>query len=132
MYGGMIEPKEMSNEDVQVELLNYGGELEVEDRKFEELVTARNQADQLIHATRKTITEAGDKASQEDKDKIKQKIMSNSESLLLLEEILESMLEDRPTTMDYDSPSWSHKMADRIGYNRALTQVLDLINLDKE
>ena len=42
------------------------------------------------------------------------------------------MLEDRPTTMDYDSPSWSHKMADRIGYNRALTQVLDLINLDKE
>lgn len=24
------------------------------------------------------------------------------------------------------------KMADRIGYNRALTQVLDLINLDKE
>ena len=49
-----------------------------------------------------------------------------------VEEILESMLEDRPTTMDYDSPSWSHKMADRIGYNRALTQVLDLINLDKE
>ena len=70
--------------------------------------------------------------TQEDKDKIKQKIMSNSESLLLLEEILESMLEDRPTTADYDSPSWSHKMADRIGYNRALTQVLDLINLNKE
>jgi len=42
------------------------------------------------------------------------------------------MLEDRPTTADYDSTSWSHKMADRIGYNRALTQVLDLINLDKE
>ena len=69
--------------------------------------------------------------TQEDKDKIKQKIMSNSESLLLLEEILESMLEERPTMADYNSPAWSHKMADRIGYNRALTQVLDLINLDK-
>ena len=70
--------------------------------------------------------------TQEDKDKVKQTLMSNRDSLLHLEEILESMLEDRPTTMDYDSPSWSHKMADRIGYNRALTQVLDLINLDKE
>lgn len=70
--------------------------------------------------------------TQEQKDKVRQSIMSNRDSLLHLESILESMLEDRPTTMDYDSPSWSHKMADRIGYNRALTQVLDLINLDKE
>ena len=70
--------------------------------------------------------------TQEDKDKVKQIVLSNSESLLLLEEILESMLEERPTMADYNSPAWSHKMADRIGYNRALTQVLDLINLDKE
>jgi hypothetical protein len=70
--------------------------------------------------------------TQEDKDKVKQTLMSNRDSLLHLEEILESMLEDRPTMADYDSPSWSHKMADRIGYNRALNQVLDLINLDKE
>ena len=38
-----------------------------EDRKFEELATARNQGDQLVHATRKMITEAGDKATDEDK-----------------------------------------------------------------
>ncbi len=38
-----------------------------EDRKFEELVTTRNQADQLVHATRKTLTEAGDKATDEEK-----------------------------------------------------------------
>ncbi|MEC6815150.1 molecular chaperone DnaK [Photobacterium toruni] len=30
------------------------------DKQFEELVTARNQADQLIHSTRKQMTEAGD------------------------------------------------------------------------
>jgi molecular chaperone DnaK len=32
-----------------------------EDKKFEELITARNQADGLIHATKKTMTEAKDK-----------------------------------------------------------------------
>ncbi|MCQ4265142.1 molecular chaperone DnaK [Stutzerimonas stutzeri] len=38
-----------------------------EDRKFEELATARNQGDQLVHATRKMLVEAGDKASDDDK-----------------------------------------------------------------
>ena len=41
-----------------------------EDRKFEELATARNQGDQLVHATRKMLTEAGDKASEEEKTAI--------------------------------------------------------------
>tara|TARA_R110000796_G_scaffold141407_3_gene257772 strand:- start:12680 stop:14602 length:1923 start_codon:yes stop_codon:yes gene_type:complete len=41
-----------------------------EDRKFEELVTTRNQADQLVHATRKTLKEAGDKATEEEKTAI--------------------------------------------------------------
>jgi len=38
-----------------------------EDRKFEELVTARNQGDALAHGTRKMLTEAGDKASADEK-----------------------------------------------------------------
>ncbi|MCO4056710.1 molecular chaperone DnaK [Pseudomonas aeruginosa] len=38
-----------------------------EARKFEELAAARNQGDALVHATRKMITEAGDKATAEDK-----------------------------------------------------------------
>lgn len=45
-----------------------------EDRKFEELVTARNQGDQLVHATRKMLTEAGDKATEEDKTSIEKAI----------------------------------------------------------
>jgi len=36
-----------------------------EDRKFEELVTVRNQADGLIHATRKTLEEAKDATDEE-------------------------------------------------------------------
>ena len=45
-----------------------------EDRKFEELVTVRNQGDQLVHATRKMLTEAGDKATEEDKASIEKAI----------------------------------------------------------
>jgi len=41
-----------------------------EDRKFEEMVTARNQGDAMIHAVRKTLDEAGDKATAEEKEKI--------------------------------------------------------------
>lgn len=45
-----------------------------EDRKFEELATARNQGDQLVHATRKMITEAGDKATADEKVAIEKAI----------------------------------------------------------
>ena len=38
-----------------------------EDRKFEELAAARNQGDQLVHATRKMVTEAGDKVTADEK-----------------------------------------------------------------
>jgi len=41
-----------------------------EDQKFEELVSLRNQADSLIHAARKSVEEAGDKASDEEKQAI--------------------------------------------------------------
>jgi molecular chaperone DnaK len=41
-----------------------------EDAKFEELVQARNQADGMIHATRKQIEEAGEDFAGEDKEKL--------------------------------------------------------------
>jgi molecular chaperone DnaK len=41
-----------------------------EDAKFEEAVTLRNQADGLIHAARKAVTDAGDKATDEEKEAI--------------------------------------------------------------
>ncbi|KGJ96392.1 molecular chaperone DnaK [Colwellia psychrerythraea] len=40
------------------------------DAKFEELVTARNQADGMVHATRKQVEEAGEELPAEDKEKI--------------------------------------------------------------
>ncbi|MCB1691521.1 MAG: molecular chaperone DnaK [Pseudomonadales bacterium] len=41
-----------------------------EDRKFEELVGVRNQADSLVHATKKTLAEAADKVSDDEKSGI--------------------------------------------------------------
>jgi molecular chaperone DnaK len=40
------------------------------DKKFEELVQARNQADGMVHGTRKQVEEAGDALSDEDKAEI--------------------------------------------------------------
>ncbi|MCP5347077.1 MAG: molecular chaperone DnaK [Gammaproteobacteria bacterium] len=41
-----------------------------DDKKFEELITARNTADGLVHATRKTLEEAGDKVTADEKSRI--------------------------------------------------------------
>ncbi|GGQ27503.1 molecular chaperone DnaK [Shewanella litoralis] len=41
-----------------------------EDAKFEELVQARNQADGLVHATKKQVEEAGDDLASDEKEKI--------------------------------------------------------------
>ncbi len=41
-----------------------------EDKKFEELVQLRNQADGMVHAARKTLQEAGEHASDEEKEAI--------------------------------------------------------------
>ncbi len=52
-----------------------------EDKKFEELVQLRNQADGMIHAARKTLEEAGDKATDEEKQKIESAISELEEAL---------------------------------------------------
>ncbi|MCX2958299.1 MAG: Hsp70 family protein, partial [Serratia symbiotica] len=58
------------NED-EIQKMVRDAELNAEfDRKFEELVQTRNQADHLIHGTRKQLEEAGDKLSAEDKTAI--------------------------------------------------------------
>jgi len=70
--------------------------------------------------------------TKEDKEQIRKLLYSNEEGFDRLKDILEPMLKEALPTADYDSPSWAYKQADRIGYNRALTTVLELINLDKE
>ena len=51
------------------------------DAKFEELVTARNQADGMVHATKTQITESGDDLPSEDKEKIEAAIAELEEAI---------------------------------------------------
>ncbi len=51
------------------------------DRKFEELVSARNQLEGMVHATRKTLEEAGDKATDDEKSSIEAAIGEAEEAL---------------------------------------------------
>ncbi|WP_258198135.1 molecular chaperone DnaK [Pseudomonas viridiflava] len=47
-----------------------------EDRKFEELASARNQGDALVHSTRKMISDAGDKVTAEEKTAVEAAVVA--------------------------------------------------------
>ena len=59
-----------------------------DDKKFEELVQARNAADTLIHGCKKTLEESADKVEAEEKESIESAITD-------LEEILKSEDKDK-------------------------------------
>ncbi len=63
----------LSDDDIEKMVADAEANAEA-DRKFEEMVTARNAADGLAHAARKTLQEAGDKASPDEKAKIEEAI----------------------------------------------------------
>ena len=52
-----------------------------EDKKFEEMVALRNQADGLIHSARKAASDAGDKATDEEKEAIESAAAALEEAL---------------------------------------------------
>ena len=52
-----------------------------EDRKFQELVTVRNTADGLIHSTKKSITDLGDKLDADEKVKIEAAVEALEEAV---------------------------------------------------
>jgi hypothetical protein len=47
-----------------------------------------------------------------------------------LRESLYCIRKREPQTPDYDCPSWAYKEADRIGYNRAIQEVLNLLDIN--
>jgi molecular chaperone DnaK len=70
----------LSDEEVEQMVKDAEAHAE-EDRKFHELVTARNQADGLIHSTKKSITDLGDKLDAEEKVKIEAAITDLEEAI---------------------------------------------------
>ena len=59
----------LSDEEVEKMVRDAEAHAE-EDKKFEELVAVRNQADAMVHGTRKQVEEAGDALPNEDKEAI--------------------------------------------------------------
>ncbi len=59
----------LSDEDIEKMVKDAEANAE-DDAKFEELVKVKNNADMLCHATRKTVSDSGDKLSDEEKEQI--------------------------------------------------------------
>ena len=63
----------LSDEDIEKMVKDAEANAE-EDKKFEGLVQAKNNADMLVHATRKTVDESGDKLSDNEKESIEKAV----------------------------------------------------------
>ncbi|HNG46481.1 MAG TPA: molecular chaperone DnaK [Agitococcus sp.] len=70
----------LSEEEIQQMVRDAEANAE-EDKKFGELVEARNQGDNLVHATRKTLKDLGDKATDAEKTPIEAAIKDLEEAL---------------------------------------------------
>ncbi|KZZ48995.1 molecular chaperone DnaK [Thalassolituus sp. HI0120] len=68
--------------DDEIEKMVADAEANAEaDKQFEELIQVRNTADGLIHATKKTLEEAGDKATEEEKTAIEKAVADLEEAI---------------------------------------------------
>ena len=70
----------LSEEEIQQMVRDAEANAE-EDKKFAELVDARNQGDNLVHATRKTLKDLGDKATEAEKAPIEAAMKDLEEAL---------------------------------------------------
>ena len=70
----------LSDEDIENMVKDAEANAE-DDKKFEEIVKAKNNADMLVHATRKTIEESGDKITDEEKQQVEEAVVSLEESI---------------------------------------------------
>ncbi len=78
-----------------------------EDKKFEEMVTLRNQADGLIHGARKAVEDAGDKATDEERTAI-ESAASELEEALKSED--KDAIEDKIKVLSEASAGLAQKM----------------------
>lgn len=68
--------------DEEIEQMVQDAEANAEaDKAFEEMIQVRNTADGLVHATKKTLEEAGDKATAEEKESIEKAIADVEEAM---------------------------------------------------
>jgi len=68
----------------------------------------------------------------DEQDGFKREVKSAKNVLDKLEQIVQNRIKQIVIADDYDSPSWAYKQADRNGYNRALTEIINILHLDQE
>ncbi|WP_432697418.1 molecular chaperone DnaK [Marinobacterium sp. YM272] len=70
----------LSDEEID-QMVNDAEAHAEEDKKFEELTAARNQGDAMVHTANKTLKDAGDKATAEEKEAIEGAVSALEEAL---------------------------------------------------
>ena len=70
----------LSDEDIEKMVKDAEANAE-DDKKFEELVKTKNNADMLVHATRKTIEESDDKLEEDEKKQVEEALKSLEEAI---------------------------------------------------
>ena len=70
----------LSDEDIEKMVKDAEANAE-DDAKFEELVKVKNNADMLCHATRKTVSDSGDKLSDDEKEQIETAVKGLEEAV---------------------------------------------------
>jgi len=94
--------------DAEVEKMVKDAEMNAaEDRKFHELVTARNTADNMIHSVTKAMKDAGDKVSAEERQAIESAVAA-------LKETMKGDNKDEIEAKTKDLTDASSKMAERL------------------
>ena len=78
----------LSDEDIENMVKDAEANAE-DDKKFEEIVKTKNNADMLVHATRKTIEESGEKLTDEEKSDVEAAVVTLEEAIA--SESVESM-----------------------------------------
>ncbi len=70
----------LSDEDIEKMVKDAEANAE-DDKKFEELVKTKNNADMLVHATRKTVQESDEKLSEDEKEQIEKVVIVLEEAI---------------------------------------------------
>jgi len=96
----------LSDEEVET-MVSDAAAHEEEDRKFRELVDARNQADSLIHASEKTLKELGEKATSEDRHAVESAI---SDLKAVLDDGDQAAIETKTAALGEASATIAQKM----------------------
>ena len=86
----------LSDEDIEKMVKDAEANAE-DDAKFEELVKVKNNADMLCHATRKTVSDSGDKLSDDEKEQIEVAV-KELEDAVKTENVEQAALRDNSTS----------------------------------